>query len=633
VLIVVSQSRSMEERFKNSLLGSDYSVGDISSNADSLLASFIDFTKSNDDKVKVDQFGKQRLTRIIKGRSTAKKPWISMFEGVTSYPFNVTYVDFDRDELVEGIFLHAVDLSKLSEDDRMLYLKRASVETVSGSSMRHRNTIMMLRALYGSTCRTSKIWGMFKYYIEQLNVDEPLFEEKSMRKIKITCNDGMVGTRIMLFENAILMTYARPDMAEIIAEVVRYQFQDPFFLAAEFKSMIGIFKMNAYALSKGGEQLDVSTNDNWDDIQIFETRACHIRGNDAWYYQRQRDNLIEAETKMRESGLDLTADFCVQMITADVNVQTLRQQVMLYALNALTGFTRTNIPPSHIKNSTPVYPDEHPITAGEYIMNEAEEAFKYAENEGYLPTLETFTRDVYSNLKNTSAGGYKTTRTLFLSNPTGHLRAGENKDGVNVIKLTATQKPLVMLSNPEYFMDYNNLVPYDEQHPMRAGVRYVTDGKRGRLIHMDRLGPNIFGRVLSIPYTRYHNDTYDSSRRLRPLTNPYDVPWCYTAGKETGDLKTDHRFGLLASTRSDIICEGSDYDAFDTNSQEWNARRFQIAGVKRVTDRLGLFTQNATYSDLVDKLWGPGYSSDIYVKSVGPISEAVYKYDGLPSGS
>jgi hypothetical protein len=623
------------------LMGIEPDVEQICKAADAALLEVLKLNKTDDAIIEIKDYGVHKLPilrrkELYRGKKrigATKGGWRPYFDKITRIPITTPFFDMTADEIENGIWLHPVDLRVTKHED--LYRKRASKETIGGSQFRHRTVLAALRQLYGSSCRESKIWGMFAFYIDSLGDGEPLSEGNDNRSINITCFDGMVGTRVLTFENALLYAHARPDLEHVIIDVLKYLLIDPFFHSSKLKKMLTAFKMTAHSLANDGSRLDVKWNGNWFDPQIYDTGAVEIQPNenDAYYYDIHKiPTVTPALNDMRDNGMHHLADMCVDLLNGP-NLDRLQNHLALYFLNGMTGFTRTNIPPSHEAQIKIDDDGRRSVTASEYMMSGVQETFQYALDNGFILNSSTFRRDIYSNLKSTSAGGFVVERNVYVKDvEQGGLRAGRSVNGYRHFRFRATQKPIVVLGDPERFTTFDKLVSYDSEHPMRAGTRFVTDGKAGRLINMDRVDVSIFGRLFAIPYTKAHNDIYDSHHVIRPYLTPYDSPWCFTAGKETGDIKTDHRWSLVASTLHNILCEGSDYDKFDAYSRSWNARVFHIAGASRVLKKLGEFEPGLTYDDMMRKLWGDGYSMNIHVTTKGPVSDKVLIYDGLPSG-
>jgi len=264
------------------------------------------------------------------------------------------------------------------------------------------------------------------------------------------------------------------------------------------------------------------------------------------------------------------------------------------------------------------------------MRKEVRDSYQYVFDTNQFPDWETYERTIYAKLKNTSAGGYKVKRNVFINPETG-FRAGKADGDLRRLEITATQKPLVFGADPDFHLGIKDMLIYDVNNPMRAGSRHVTDGKPTRFVNMDRIGQNIVGGLFALPYVKYQQDTFYKDGTPREYNNPFDVPWCYTVGKETGG-PGDHRFSLIASTLPNVVGAASDYTGFDTHSESWNAAQPHLDGALDALKDHGELKEGLTYAEVAQIIHGEGMAMKIKVISKGPVSTVVFDYDGLQSG-
>jgi hypothetical protein len=626
------------EEFVGNVLGNTFDVTRFCASADRLLLSQLKLTLSTDTVIELRKYGMhmlpttKRRARLSKERKVTKSGWGVLFSKIDRKPVTLPLEKgITKDEVIEGIALKPVDLTSISGEIKELYLKRASDETISGSAIRHRTTITLLRAMYGKKCRSNTIWGYFASYIDSFGDEEPLEEGRDQRSVVIKCRDGMVGTRVLTFENALMMEYARPELSDIIEEVMLYLLKSPFENSHTLKKSITAFKMVAGSLTTSGTKVSYTTNNNWDEMTIYDTRAEIIQPmeNDSWYYQMHHEpTVMPAEKFMLENGMPKFFAFCKNLITRTIDRDAVRDHAFLYAVNGMTGFTRTNIVPSHLAQNTVEMTGPFPNTAYSYMRDEVKEAFLYTKEQ--MPNYEQYRRQAYQYLRNTSAGGSFVKRQIAIKDKI-YYRFGYGDGNDRIIDFKATQKPLVFLADPEYFL---KMEPqrYTIERPMRAGMRSVTDGKWRRKINMNALKNVPVGRVLAQPQVRHQNFMIDNLGRSRLEEDPYSIPKIYTVGKESGRLLLDHSAGAVASSRGDILAEGSDYDAFDEHSKFENSGAAQMAGALEVVTDWGDFVEGWSWERLIREYWGAGVGHDVWVKSKGTVSEATYKSTGLLSG-
>jgi hypothetical protein len=624
--------------FVGNVLGNTFDATRFCASADRLLLSQLKLTLSTDTVIEIRKYGMhmlpitKRRARLSKERKVTKSGWGVLFSKIDRKPVTLPLErGITRDEVIDGIELKPVDLTSISGEIKELYLKRASDETISGSAIRHRTTITLLRAMYGMKCRTTNIWGYFASYIDSLGDDEPLEEGRDQRSVVIKCKDGMVGTRALTFENALLMLYARPDLEDIIEEVMLYLLKSPYENTHVLKKSITAFKMVAGSLTTSGTKVSYTTNNFWDEMTIYDTKGEMIlpTENDAWYYQMHLEPTVRpAEKFLLDNGMPKFFAFCSNLINRPIDRDAVRDHAFLYAVNGMTGFTRTNIVPSHLAVNKVELTGPFPNTAYSYMRDEVRDAFLYAKEQ--MPNYDHYRRQAYQYLRNTSAGGSFVKRQIAIQDKP-YYRFGYGDGTDRVIDFKATQKPLVFLADPEYFL---KLEPqkFTYEKPMRAGIRSVTDGKRRRKINMNALKNVPIGRILAQPQVRHQNYMIDHLGQSRLEEDPYSVPKIYTVGKESGRLMLDHSAGAVASSRGDILCEGSDYDAFDEHSKFENSGAAQMAGALQVVSEWGDFAPGWSWEKMIREYWGAGVGHDVWVKSKGTVSEATYMSEGLLSG-
>jgi hypothetical protein len=461
---------------------------------------------------------------------------------------------------------------------------RASHETVINGVSKMNTYIYAIRFScmeVGIHFRDLRCIRMLRYYLDTVGPD-PFAEFRG--GIEVMVNDSMAATRCLM-----LLIGALHEVQDtfrgwsvLLYEVIEYLFQDPYVNTTNLKSMTSILKQSCFAESSSGHMIGWNVGggegDHISDFSLLEDVPPDVVAT-----LMNKEKIEESFRNLRKDGLKVTATAFKKMIKGKMNATNAARMSVMVFIESMAGYFRGNETLSHLAN-----------------LKKAKDLGPGPENPTYLPKLKELWWKAMTEIL--ARGGFLSYEN-WLDTLFGHMTtksAGTNEPitfEVNIHAQTYTirarDKTFVFLFDSLKFLDRKELARVlTEEDPGRLASRFVPS-RAVRTVFMMPLAYYIWETWLGAPLLNWQGD------------QPF-----FTITKEIGRFVSDHRFGLIHSSRRDSLIVLMDYSQFDSNQRANNMRKHIIQFVKEFFELHGLdasFGPWENVSEMMETLWSKTY--------------------------
>jgi hypothetical protein len=484
-------------------------------------------------------------------------------------------------------------------------IKRAAMDSSPNGYYNLANSLAIIKNS-SLNFETNIFIRMLKYYLlEGWKGAEPFVV--SGRGIVGLTGDTAAPTKFLVLMNAAIMLEnmsSRWDQRthDVYFKLVKYIFQSPRRNTVSAKKFLSLIRQSALCITKEGQYVE------WHHIDCQDVSAV-IRGgntvkitrNDEVYYLNTKEKIDEVLKLADETIPGLSKDL-IYMMSGPLNDHTLHMLAMLYSVDGLAGFSRSQV---NLAHAAQVRNDP------ETIVTKVPDIFIQALYDEYIPIV--------------GHGMFRTYSEWLQSLPTSMTTKSAGGDAVQIIvetkdgpaRLRFTDKMMVFLQNPEYYANPERFfkIDYTKEEPGSIGNRFVVGPKAARAIFMRRLITYVFELLFAVPVAKWILD-----KPLGVKAVPFATVHDFSAGGEDGVLPHDHVYGMYASSHAHIISMAQDYDTYDSTQKFANMRSHALQGMKlglagkKILDATWVEINNVKYTlgTILDKMWGKGQVYDAF---------------------
>jgi hypothetical protein len=595
-------------------------------------------------------------------RPVVRNKWPLIVQDLNPIPFELGFENeyTKDDEFLKGISKNEVNPELWGAQEPLMKL----VSRVHDSA-HPVNSLATIRAALGDEVFTNLTsarmlsWYIMVYHDKR----EPYIWQSGLESVD---HDNLAPKRILLLMNAMLYeasSVLNGDVPhDVFEEILRFMVRNPVINAREMKGLMELHQLSFGCLTEQGEY------PKWDPISLETARpvlGSYERGvangvNDSIWYERSAAALKEAEDKMVIAGLVKTASYLRSMLSMPWSASFIRQISAMHGVTHLTGYTRSNAPISHFKQTSMKSEIEVPGHASQLKQTWREFAdWVYDPSEqprgiGFM-SMDELRRSTPAFLTNKSSGGFKVVFEVVT-------KGGRFE---NTYAFRQTDKNSVYLNNPELawrrlhieaqykFVDLDGKVVSNEEvlemegkstdeirewltnrgldasQVLKFAERVVTGGKQSRAINPRRLAHHIAEAPLFVKMAEYFN-------RDDQAYQPHGTAHDYTLNGATGNDGIDHAKGIYVTSDERYINAAQDFSAFDGTQHYNNMRRWALEGLTE-----GMIAHHAYgpdgeweqgYLDVLRRIWGEGTSVNTHAISDNGVSVRVVVLDILGSG-
>lgn len=474
---------------------------------------------------------------------------------------------------VKSEFLEPFDLRLIPLEHKATFDHRFKDQSPINGYTRAWNSIMIFYHMFGERMINSAVTQIFIAYLK-LHNSEPFMEHGNGTVTLLKTYDASISLRVKLYIRTIWEEMTDKIPSDIITETFWFLFKNPQRNTLKLKNMKAKWLSCAFTRSTKGKMCQ------WADKSLvrFNSVDMPLINKDITTYLRLKDDLMDDEKDMMESGLQLLSARLKKMSGETVNSKSVGDLSTYWFIEALSGFLRSSIA---VISTTQIAAamgrtiyKEGNLMEGYYYDNWSKFMTYYVDK---IPdTEEEFALNTYTTLTTRSNGMNDFIRVNgeYVNNP-DTFSFNIDYNGRKMI-WNVKDKALTFRTNPKRFFDYDTMInTLTNDDPGRPFTRYVP-ARNARLIY-------------GMPLIRFVSEAFTPDLVDWLADQSYNGHPISTIAIDTGRYLTEMGTFLYytGNPSEDVFILLSDFDQFDQSQNYANWRAIAVKACEKIIEDLG----------------------------------------------